>query len=364
MVAITIALSILLLLAMVVIGFLIRMQRDPHFRGQIRLKFLRQVSKARPERRVEFIVEDLKMSINDFIYDSGLAGIGRDLVELKLVSPEKAKVLLDDNKIVIKMADQHDSWENLVTAVLAYTQKGVIPESKPYLGEELSKAMDHTLAELIIARKVDPELAARFYREILIPVFKNYDNIKELRKKMIKLDFVGIFTRIMIREFSYLSIRQWEGLTGKEMNQECKRFLDFLYRVAMRERGEEIEMGFQGNLMNIFILLIAKPEKFRREGASPYIRAVKVAISQGFDYIYILAGKENIDYAKYVAQRAQRANLVMVEIEQEFKTPRKVEGRYIEGPPAICIVTKVYKRTPKEMKETSALIRKGETITP
>jgi len=283
-------------------------------------------------------IQETQLKINEFLDESGLTDIGRPLAKIELVSPQEAKVLVENGDMIMKIVPKRKVDQNVISAVLTYVAKGVIPESKPFLSNDLVQSIDLTLAELMLLSKATRVAIELFKKDFLVPTFETYPKIKELNELLKKLDWQGIFTRILLREFALFSIKRWETLTKNETSQEAHKFLDFLYTIASKKEDEEAELSFRGKLINMWVLLISKRGKFLKVGAGPYLQAIDIALADRVERIYILARHDHTDYARYIAMRAERTKRVKKINDMSFKIQYIHLNTATEEVPACCII--------------------------
>lgn len=296
------------------------------------------LSPIRKKWRQEAIVIETQNKINEYLLKSGLEGIGLPLAKVELVKPEEVQTLIENNEIILKLAPRRKASQNIVSTVLTYVSKGIIPGVKPYLGEDLTKSIDLTLTELILTRTANVNAVRTFSRKVLLPAFRSDPRLKKLNDTLKRMDTRGWFTRVLLREYAYWTIKMWPTIETEEMITEAKKFLDFLYPIATKEHGEDVELTFQEKLINMSVVLVAKGDKYFEKGVYPYLKAIEINIRNGVETIYAMAIAKNIDIARYIAFCASRRKLVKIVSKQDYTIRYIDKGGVPRTQPAICIV--------------------------
>src|SRR5712691_7213598 len=71
-------------------------------------------------------------------------------LKVKWAKPEEAHTKIDDGEVVVFMRKSPHREENVANAVMAYLPKAVIPRARNYVDRDTMRAVDLTLARVIL----------------------------------------------------------------------------------------------------------------------------------------------------------------------------------------------------------------------
>lgn len=323
--------------------FTLLILRDPILYERIR-KIIFSISSTVIEshKRILSSVE-LQEGINRYIEDEGLIDLGCPRVKVDLVPQNLEGFELKEGEIIIKLGRRKERINSILSAVYFYVSKAIIPQVKPLIKENVVHSIDLKLSHSILRKEIGHDAESIFKEKILTPLFSVNSEIKGMYLRLKRIDIEGTFTRIFLRELSELHLRNYERLTKPELTQEVLEFLEFLYTIAQKSSEEEVETYFQQKLINIFILLVAKRDKFLEKGAFPYLNAIKIAKKEGVDKVYVLGRRECVDYSEYIADRAVRKRFGTLIFKQKYETKHIHYGGKEERVRHICVTLQVSK---------------------
>ena len=230
----------------------------------------------------------------------------RDLMpyeaKIKWVQEVDSKSFLDKykGKVIIRMHSHNNQAMNLAHATIAFVSKGLIPESRLYLDEKMSKSVDFTMTKKILLGQNQRNALDFFLREVITreindPELRGYITLMETWDKQ------GIFTRMFLNELRELGRKLFPNI-DEPARADVKGFYDYLGVLAKRKPGEEIKLSYPGKRIRVDTTLIAKEQTFLRGGTTPYIQRIKKALANGIDSEYVLARGPNILIARKVIE--------------------------------------------------------------
>lgn len=279
-------------------------------------------------RKIErvYVARDIQTRINSFadVANSEVGGVlpYRIKIEWVKVRETTPEAFIKNGEIVVKMDHHRNQAKNLAYSTIAYVSTGTIPRARQYINENVVKAIDFTIAKKIFVREGRHDALQIFVDEIFDPETGKNPNVKKYCTTMENLDTRRLFTRVLLREFLKLGAEAYPEIPAESIKEETKNFVEFLEKIATKERGVNVPGGldFEGNRIRTSLILIARPEVRDLYGVDPYLSAVKTCVEKGINSIYILAaGQLNIITAKLVAQQLERSEEIKKIEEHEHK---------------------------------------------
>jgi len=277
-------------------------------------------------RKIEraHVAMDIQTRINGFadVANSEVSGILPYHVKIEWVNVKETtpEAFIKNGEIVIKMDHHHNQAKNLTYATIAYVSTGTIPRARQYINENVVKAIDFTIVKKIFVREGRHDALQIFVEEIFDPETEKTPDVKKYCTTMENLDARRLFTRVLLREFLELGAEAYLEVPAESIKEETKKFVEFLEKIATKERGVDVPLNFEGNRIRTSLILIARPEVGDLHGIDPYLNAVKTCVEKRINSIYILAaGQLNITAAKLVAQQFEHSEEIKKIEEREYK---------------------------------------------
>jgi small subunit ribosomal protein S1 len=208
-------------------------------------------------------------------------------LKIEWVKQVDRQTFINDNQVIVRMHHHSQKTKNIVVALSDFVEKGVIPKAKKYVDSRVSRSADLTLVRRILATKYQDGLDC-FDDEILNPLIQNDPEINSLFQQLVLLDDSGMLTQIILREFALLGKKLHPHPPNDDVKRETREFITYLYRVASKERGEDILLAFNRNLIKVSVVIVAKNETVDLYGASAYSHRIDQYLSQGIETIYVI----------------------------------------------------------------------------
>jgi len=248
----------------------------------------------------------IQAEINTFAKDMNQETLGAMPYGIKIEWTKEAArdTLIQSGEVIVRMRHHSDQPRNMVYAALAYVSKGFLPHGRHYLREELARSADHIMTrKVFVMRNLDDALHL-YVSEFLEPEIKNNLAIQEYCKTLEKLDHAGFFTKIFSHQVERLGLRLYPTVAGSDILKETDDFVDFLKRVAEKERGEKIPGGtlFIRPTFGMAIALIAREETLAAAGVGPHLLWISKCWEKKADTVYVCArGQYNVRVAQKIA---------------------------------------------------------------
>ncbi len=290
------------------------------------------------------VAMSIQGKVNSFIgaVNTEVEGLLPYQLKIKWIPPDITReAFIKGDRVVVMLLYHRNQDENLSRAMLLYMSKAVIPEARPHISSKLTKAIDFMMTKKALFSFIEARSSlGHFIDSVLRPEIEKDSELKEFCTVIDKIDEVGLFTRVLLREFLELGRRK-AGITETgDTVFETDKFTKFLDEIARKERGEDVPLIFSGHDIKAGIILIARAET-EALGTAPFIKRVKNEIQQSINVIYLFSrGYFNISLAKEVCQQCENIPELSKIHEEEFPT-KSPEGEATNGYCAIFYNRKV-----------------------
>lgn len=205
---------------------------------------------------------------------------------------EHGKVLLEPGKAIVLLKYDKDNSQNIINTTSAYIQKTLLHNTKPFLDQGIRKAIDYVVTKQFLNKSPQKNYIVTLYTESCTD---DIDIYEDAFSKTMKVDDEGLFTRVLLREYAIWGNKLIGKTRSKELVEESKAFLEYLFNIASREYDELTPLVFNQNTLKVAILLVAKYNTYAEKGIEPYVRRIREGFANGINTFYLLARNDKID---------------------------------------------------------------------
>lgn len=124
---------------------------------------------------------------------------------------------------------------------------------------------------------------------------EDFNKYGDAFNKVTKVEDEGLLARVLLREYAVWGNKLVGRIRNKNLVNESKSFLDFIYNIASREFDEFTPLVFNDATLKVAVLLVAKYDTYVENGIKPYVRRIREGFANGINTFYLLARNEKID---------------------------------------------------------------------
>jgi hypothetical protein len=215
-------------------------------------------------------------------------------VNVKWVESKDRDAFLKENKIVVCLESSANEARNLARATFLYASEDLIRESQRFIDSNVMKSACFAVSRKMLMYENRLDALKCLKDEFLEPEIEEHPSIEELLAIMENLDSEGIFTRVLLKEFSELDAKLHGTLTDHTAMAETLTFMNTMKRLSEKEKGIDVNPDHRGTIIDVSIMLIAREGK---RDPNPYIKYAKKCWDLGVPRLYILAQGVRIEIA-------------------------------------------------------------------
>ncbi len=217
-------------------------------------------------------------------------------VKVRFHAGDEVKAVLEEGAVVVFMKRHEHLAENVAHALMAYLPKAVLPRARRYVDPETMRAADLTLAKAVLADHAGPRGALEcFYEHHLDPAAEESAEMRGRLEELDEIDLHGWLTRVLLAQYRALGEALYPGATSRGMLLETEAYERWLHRLASLRPDELGSLRFEGKLMRVAVVFVARPEVLDKKGVTPYrSRAKNLVYDLRFDAVYLMARDRNI----------------------------------------------------------------------
>jgi hypothetical protein len=243
-------------------------------------------------------------------------------VDIKWVDPVDRGTFLKEEKVVVCLEQSVNEAKNLARANMLYVSEDLIRDSQKYINPIIMKSLciATTRKILMMDKRIDALKCfnEEFYETEIqkTPSLKNYVDVME------KLDIEGLFTRLILKEFSELEPKLMPAISDPRAEQETRSFMNVMKNLAEKEKGVDINPNHRGRIIDVTIMLVAREKTI---DPTPYIKYAERCWEEEVSRLYVLAQGKNSNLASNIVYILVNKGLYRVENEWKFSITNKRE---------------------------------------
>jgi hypothetical protein len=201
-------------------------------------------------------------------------------IQIRWVRSPTDQVLTKNGNLILCMRETNDQTRNILAATQAALPRVVCTTLRPYVNDDLEKAMDLTLLQKL-ASGLGKYAKPVFQRYFLGSSAEDNENLLDLFEKLVELDAHGTFVSIFLEELDELGERLYTAGDSSDQTGEITNFLEFLLTEARRKEYEYIKLDYFSTVFSVCIIILAASKKVIREGVSPYVNRIDQKVREG-----------------------------------------------------------------------------------
>jgi len=293
---------------------------------------------SRAERRS--VSGDIQADINSFAkaigesIDSSILPYGIK-INWENAADVSYESFVKNNLVVVRLRHHSNQARNFMLATLAYVQRGLLPDTRHHLAEDVSEALDLAMVEKVLLERKRLDSLPFLTKEI-IGTRDPTSSVVRMHRILRNLDAKGMFNHILLREFADLGKRMSGAVPTDDIRSETRDFVNFCEKLTEKEPGVDVSPTFSGRNLRMSIVLIARVEKYLKQGIEPQLRWIEKCLANRIDSIYLCAWGVNVGPAQDLDKSLKTHRSLRRGGEGRFKALDN-NGRYVD---TICIFYK------------------------
>jgi hypothetical protein len=254
-------------------------------------------------------------------------------IKINWEKPEEVSYdsFIKDGQVVVRMRHHSNQARNFALATLAYVETGFLPDVRPHLDAEVSDSMNHTMVRRILLDRKRTDALSLFEKEYAVG---NNPNVQRMSKILQDLDAAGFFDQMLLRELADVGKRLTGITPTANTRHEITEFVFFCEKLTEKERGKDVSPTYNGVLLRVSIVMVAKSKTYLELGVEPHLNWVDRCVENQVDSIYVCARGPNIRVARELDVLLQ-TNKSLRRISEHTGKVVAQKGEVMDG---ICIV--------------------------
>lgn len=280
--------AIFLFLVISLLRILLDENQSALWRGRLyRAAF--SVSRKR-EHEKKFISNDINGRIN---LARNKLHFGRELlpksVKVEWIEGTNGKTYdLKEGEFVVCLNPARHQEINIVRLATAVAERTSLIGIRGIVEKPLTRAIDLNLVKNILCQLKNKRILDWFLSEEYQPSIQRDANLLTWNGKIAEIDEKGLFTRILLIELDSFAKKIF-GMAHKPfMAGEVEGLVNFLYRIATKQIGQEVPLDCIYAYIKIGVVLVADTSKILSGGIERYVKVVNHLLNKKINTVYII----------------------------------------------------------------------------
>lgn len=289
-------LVIVILLGVIIFLFRILMDEDRSslWRARIYLAVYKILGQQEAEKK--YIANDVRGRINF---------ARRNLYHGKSILPEAVAVdwvdegaggsyQIREGEFVVRLRHGDEQDKNIVDLAMAVVSRSTLLGVRHVMGRPLKVAVDFCLVQNILRIIGHKQALEWFFSNQFRPITEKDNEVSHECERISEIDERGLFTKILLIE-----LEEFAGcILGKQprpyMIGEIEGMVDFLYRIATKQLGQDIPLDYNRAYIKIGVILVARTSRILRDGVDPYLKVMARNARRGLNTVYVICYEKEL----------------------------------------------------------------------
>jgi hypothetical protein len=297
--------------------------------GYIYYKFIARRSEL-AERKVisknlDYKITSIAKRINN--ESDGIIPFG---LRIKWSNPDNIESYVKENEVVVVLRREDNNDKNIINACTAFVPKALLPKSRNCLDPQVLRSLDNYMVKSILFSGNYDSTYNYYLQNIFNPLINSDIILKNYITDFEKLNEIGFFTRLLLEEFRRMGNKLYGTYTEQNFMQESIDFIKFLENFAARNPGDKTKLFFQGEIIKISIVLIAKKKTLNTSGIETYFNGIERSVDKGAMRIFVFSYSQRYDECAYDANgyvqdvTSKREFTALNELEKKCRESEKI----------------------------------------
>ena len=259
------------------------------------LKFLsKKIEYSYVKHDIQSVVNGYIAKLSEKVPNLLVKRVSLDWIDESITAEQFTK----NEMLVMRMHKSNNQALNVVNATFTFVSYSLLVKAKNYIAKYQKNAIDLYVSYKILENE-KIQLLQTYVQEILKDGL-NDKNTNDFYGKFFDIDKAGLFFPVFVTEMTFLGEKVFGNKKNdKEIFEEVRRLVVFLYQYANRKLHESAISEFDGQYCNFAIRIVGISSKIQQQGKDVYIRNLK-KIPNSVETIYIIGGVVNKGFINQV----------------------------------------------------------------
>jgi hypothetical protein len=250
----------------------------------------------RTERKIISSNLDYKVSTITKMVNKEAEGIIPFGLRIKWTNIESDDAFVQNGNVIIVLKKEDNNDKNIVRACTAFVPKALLPKSRNSIDITLLNSLDKYFIKRILSQGNYDSAYNYFMQNIFTPFCAESEDNLSLLSTYSKLDDIGFLTRILLEEFRRVGAKLYGTMDEPRFLDESRAFFQFLKAFTERHPGDLTKLYFDGQMVKLAIILIAKRATLEHQGVVSYVNRLRKQVTEfGLNRVFVFSYSQRYD---------------------------------------------------------------------
>lgn len=216
--------------------------------------------------------------------------------DIKWISGATGEIAdIKEDQFIVKLDPSKNQYQNISIFAAAVIRRTTLLGLRHVISENTKTGIDINLVKKIVENLKNRAVLDWFFENEYYPIVNMNQEIRCINEKIVMVDTRGLFCPVLLSELNDYAKRISTQTAQSFMKEEIDAFIQFLYDIASKQLGVNVDLEYKRTYICVGIILVAKTDKIFN-GIEPYVRVMEGYIKNEVDSIYVIIWKK--DYLK------------------------------------------------------------------
>lgn len=283
------------------------------------------------EKRLNLTIDSARKKFSEAVPPFMQRFLPYDLKVRWIDGNESMEAVVEDRQIVVYVPSYKNEMQQAIGVLHNYCINGFAQKAKLYMPKDAKQASDIIITQKL-AQHAGHNVYDYFNREYLPELIKKDRSYALILEKLQQVDSDGLFLPILLNEIDKYANRIYPSVPTPEKMDVIMHFMNFIYKIATRDRGELVPLTFVEDSIKIRIILAVSDVTSSID--KPVKEAEEAIQSRSVNTVYVLASGFKMGYAREISDNIYKRN--PQDVYEPIETCYKRYRRQANGSDSIC----------------------------
>lgn len=283
------------------------------------------------EKRLNLTIDSARKKFSESVPPFMQRFLPYDLKVRWVDGNDDMEAIVEEKQIVVYVPSYKNEMQQAVGVLHNYCINGFAQKAKLYMPKDAKQASDVIITQKL-AQHAGHNVYDYFNREYLPELLKKDRSYTQILQKLQQVDCDGLFLPILLNEIDKYANSIYPSVPTPEKMDVIMHFMNFIYKIATRDRGELVPLTFVED--NIKVKIILAVSDVTSDIKKPVKEAEEAIQSRSVNTVYVLASGFKMGYARDIADNIYKRN--PQDVYEPIETSYKRYRRQSNGSDSLC----------------------------
>ena len=221
------------------------------------------------------------------------------------------------NTITVYISRKQSRIPMLIDAIQGYVSNNLYPNIADSIEKNFTTANHLYICSKLISEFRDSAMKIEYSDKVFTP--QSTQDVREYLSGIDELDQRYFYFQVFLNAIKQVDELSIGTVFNRELSTESTQFFEFLLDIAKKERGEDVDLTFEGKHFKYSVILVAKDETLSVSGFDSYLDRIKRCFRIPVNRIFLASlGSRNVDNLRRIEYLVKRMRGVEIFSQDEY----------------------------------------------